>query len=229
MSKNSYHIKKISRENNFIYLFAALTLLLFSTSLLPLIETAWLNTVVEVIMLLVFLLGVRSLETDSSWMRTVYFLVGLMVILVAAKKFVDNPMVLESIHLLILLHFFIGSFRLSVKQIITSKAVDQNMIIGSIVLYLLLGLIWTIIYLFLVMIYPDAFTGIEAVAWQDNFSHVAYYSFVTLTTLGYGDVLPHNSLAEFFVSAEAIVGVFYMAIIVSSLVSARLESRDKVE
>ena len=80
------------------------------------------------------------------------------------------------------------------------------------------------------MIYPDAFIGLEPIAWQENYPRVAYYSFVTLTTLGYGDILPKNSIAEFFVYSEAVVGVFYMAIIVASLVSAGLTyKKDEVD
>ncbi len=59
---------------------------------------------------------------------------------------------------------------------------------------------------------------------------MAYYSFVTLTTLGYGDILPKNHLAEFFAYMEAVVGVFYMAIIVATLVSlgiAKIDKKDK--
>ncbi|RLA58634.1 MAG: two pore domain potassium channel family protein, partial [Epsilonproteobacteria bacterium] len=80
------------------------------------------------------------------------------------------------------------------------------------------------IYLLILAMDPEAFSGIEAANWQQIFARVSYYSFVTLTTLGYGDILPKNHIAEFFVYMEAIIGVFYMAIIVSSLISLRLSS-----
>ncbi|WP_052469918.1 potassium channel family protein [Thiolapillus brandeum] len=48
---------------------------------------------------------------------------------------------------------------------------------------------------------------------------MAYYSFVTLTPLGYGDILPVSQLARFFACMEAIAGLFYMAIVVATLVS----------
>ena len=54
---------------------------------------------------------------------------------------------------------------------------------------------------------------------KDNF---IYFSFVTLTTLGFGDLLPVSPLARFLVYMEAVPGVFYMAIVVSSLVGARM-------
>ncbi|MCV5959457.1 potassium channel family protein, partial [Escherichia coli] len=51
----------------------------------------------------------------------------------------------------------------------------------------------------------------------------AYFSFVTLTTLGYGDISPLTPLAQVVVYLEAITGVFYMAIVVSSLVSSNID------
>ena len=83
------------------------------------------------------------------------------------------------------------------------------------------------IYLLILSFDPQAFSGIEAANWQQTFARVSYYSFVTLTTLGYGDILPTNHIAEFFVYMEAIIGVFYMAIIVASLISLRLSPSTK--
>ena len=113
---------------------------------------------------------------------------------------------------------------LAVKHVLFEGDIDENKIIGSLSLYLLIGLIWSVIYLFLLMVDPSSFSGIEINSWQESFSRVAYYSFVTLTTLGYGDILPTNHVAEFFVYIEAVFGVFYMAIIVSSLISLRLSA-----
>ena len=87
--------------------------------------------------------------------------------------------------------------------------------------FLLLGFIWAIFYLLILEVTPTSFSGIELTTWKENLPEVMYFSFVTLTTLGYGDVLPISPLARFLVYMEAIVGVFYMAIVVSSLVSAK--------
>ena len=92
---------------------------------------------------------------------------------------------------------------------------------------MLFGLVWAVIYMLIMLFDPTAFSGIEVTSWQAGFSRMAYYSFVTLTTLGYGDILPKNHIAEFFAYMEAVIGVFYMAIIVSSLISLRLNSIEK--
>jgi len=123
-----------------------------------------------------------------------------------------------------LLIFFITSYIGAYKQILFTGNIDRNKIIGSISLYLLLGNIWTIIYLVIILIDPTSFSGLEITNWQQGFARVGYYSFVTLTTLGYGDILPHNHIAEFFVYMEAITGIFYIAIVVSSLISLKLNN-----
>jgi voltage-gated potassium channel Kch len=62
---------------------------------------------------------------------------------------------------------------------------------------------------------------VEAANWYDNLPTMTYFSFVTLTTLGYGDISPAKPMAEVLVVLEAITGMFYLAIIVASLVGAR--------
>lgn len=217
----------ISNKNNFIYLLYALILLLFSSAFTHQLKDLLPNNFNELVLVIVFLLGVHSLKSEKSWIWSVYFMAFVTAVLFILKKTVNDSILFEYIHLLIFLSFFVGSFALSAKQILISEHVNKNMIVGSVVLYLLLGLIWTTIYLLIIMIFPDSFNGLEALPWQENFSKVSYYSFVTITTLGYGDISPKNSIAEFFVLSEAVVGVFYMAIIVSSLISARLNSLKK--
>ena len=77
------------------------------------------------------------------------------------------------------------------------------------------------LYLFMAQAIPNAFNGLEQLIWYENFADVAYYSFVTLTTLGYGDISPNVPIARFFVYMEAVVGVFYMAILVASIIGIR--------
>jgi len=217
-------MKDISKENNLIFLLISLVLLLFSMALIHQSELAMFDIINKIIIIFVFVIGVHSLRSDKSWLWAVYFMAFFSAILFSSKIIFDNSLLADYLHLFTFLFFFIGSFMLSFKQILMSASVNKNMIVGSIVLYLLLGLIWTIFYLILLLIYPDAFNNVENLPWRENFSNMSYFSFVTLTTLGYGDISPKNSITQFFVYAEAIVGVFYIAIIVSSLVSARLQS-----
>ncbi|RLA83065.1 MAG: two pore domain potassium channel family protein [Epsilonproteobacteria bacterium] len=216
---------KISHENNFTYLFSALVTLFFSMSALTYIESIWLSNAVEILIVSILFISVRSLKSDKSWKFTVYIMMFFLLIIFISNKIFENTTIIDISHLFILLFFFVGSLRLSYRQILTSKEVNSNMIIGSLVLYFFLALIWATLYLLLLIFFPEGFNGLESLPWKENFSKVIYFSFATLTTLGYGDISPKNPISQFFVYAEAIVGVFYMAIIVSSLVSASLENK----
>jgi len=128
------------------------------------------------------------------------------------------------LHLFVLILFYTWATWLAAKQVLFSGPIDGNKIVGAICIYLLIGLIWSLLYLFLAQTIPGAFNGLEQAVWYDNFADVAYYSFVTLTALGYGDIVPVTPVARFLVYMEAIVGVFYMAILGASLVGVRISA-----
>ncbi|PHS39637.1 MAG: transporter [Sulfurovum sp.] len=214
-------MKKITKQNNFVYLFFSLIIFLFSAAVTVDFPNSAGDDVFSIVTLLMLLLSLKSLQTERTWKRTVYGLIVFFVLLTALGKFFDHQLYVYLI-LITLLVFFIGSFLSAAKQVLTVGDIDGNKIIGSLSLYLLLGLSWAMIYLLLLAMDPQSFSGVEVANWQQGFSRIAYYSFVTLTTLGYGDVLPTTHVSEFFVYMEAIVGVFYMAIIVSSLISLRM-------
>ncbi|WP_415405772.1 potassium channel family protein [Sulfurovum sp. CS9] len=214
-------MKQLTEKNNFVYLFFSLIFFLFSAAVVVEFPGSIGEDIFSIVTMLMLVISIKSLKIERTWKWAVYALIVFYVLLTALGKFFGHQAYIYLI-LMILLIFFIGSFASAAKQVLFVGDIDGNKIIGSLSLYLLLGLMWTVIYLLLLAMDPSAFSGVEAANWQQGFSRIAYYSFVTLTTLGYGDILPTNHVAEFFVYMEAIIGVFYMAIIVSSLISLRL-------
>jgi len=171
------------------------------------------------LMTVVMLLAtIKSINMNIAWKRLIYGWVLFFIMITILNRVFEHKIYVY-IMLIILFIFFVGAFVASAKQILFVNDIDTNKIIGSLTLYLLLGLVWTTVYLIILVTDPTAFSGIDIGSWDQIFSQVAYYSFVTLTTLGYGDILPKNHIAEFFVYMEAIIGVFYMAIIVASLIN----------
>ncbi len=215
--------KSSKNQHNFINLFLSLIFLLFGVSYVNIDTSAWSEEILDVLMIVVILVAVKSLKIDNTWRWTVYALVTIFLLMTAVGKFIDANLHVYLI-LATLLIFFIGAFLIAAKEVLFVGEIDLNSVIGSLSLYLLLGLIWAVIYLILLVAEPSSFSGIEIQSWQQVFPRVIYYSFVTLTTLGYGDILPTTRIAEFFVYMEAVIGVFYMAIIVSSLVSINLST-----
>ncbi|NGX58697.1 MAG: hypothetical protein K940chlam3_01605 [Chlamydiae bacterium] len=97
---------------------------------------------------------------------------------------------------------------------------DIETIFGTISLYILLGLYWANIYQMIAFFRPDAFAfsnpAIEKVL---DWSDFLYYSFVTLTTLGYGDIIPIAPQARSVAMLEAMTGVMFIAVIVSKTIA----------
>ncbi len=214
-------LKTLSRENNFFYLCFALLGLLASSALARQLSGTWGQELFTAVIVLLLFLGTRSLDPSRTLRRTIHgTLLTLLLLGLVSRSKDSRPFDYLSLALMTL--YFLVALRLTARQILFVGRVDANKIVGSLSLYLLLGLIWTMFYLALLTLDPASLQGVEFTNWRASFPRVAYYSFVTLTTLGYGDILPANHLAEFFAYTEAIAGVFYMAIVVASLVSIGL-------
>jgi hypothetical protein len=118
--------------------------------------------------------------------------------------------------------FLFGSAGLIVQSLFNSRSLTFDSIYGAICGYLFLGLAWAMSYSLIEVVEPGSFqispslrTAGEACPPQV----LTYYSFVTLTTVGYGDVTPISPATRTFAWIEAITGQFYLAIIVAGLVS----------
>jgi hypothetical protein len=116
------------------------------------------------------------------------------------------------------------------NSLIRSERVSQDTIVGGICVFLLLGLCFAITFILMTDLDPGAFlegdqpiTRLEV----DSSAHATvllYFSFVTLTTLGYGDVLPHSEMARMFAVTEALMGQLYLVIFMARLVALYLIS-----
>jgi hypothetical protein len=131
-------------------------------------------------------------------------------------------------------HFFflavaLGCFAAIVlKRVFEPGTVTRHRIYGAVCAYLLFGLIWAAAYAFIEQAFPQAFNMASGMGFADKpISRFIYFSFVTLTTVGYGDITAVHPLARTLVIAEALTGQLYPAIIIGSLVSLALQARSK--
>lgn len=124
---------------------------------------------------------------------------------------------------LIYISFNIGRF------LFETEKVTLEMIYASMCLYLMIGLIWTYIYVSIEVNNSGSFSGLlenPAVEASSQFlrSQFSYYSYVTLSTLGYGDISPLTKIARAWATFEAIIGQFYLAIVIARLVGLHITS-----
>ncbi len=103
------------------------------------------------------------------------------------------------------------------EHLLVEQNITGDMIMGSACAFVLLGIIWAYIYYLLEIVQPNSFKAAEPLG--DDLGDFMYYSFVTLTTLGYGDVLAVSKQARGLTILEAIIGQLYLAIMISRLVS----------
>jgi voltage-gated potassium channel len=113
-----------------------------------------------------------------------------------------------------------------ILRAILVKQASGDAIFGAVCGYLLLGIIWSLLYSAVETAFPGSFRlpasrGGDAVTAPDR-GVLSYYSFITLATVGYGDVTPITPLARTLAWIEAVTGQFYLAVLVAGLVGFKV-------
>lgn len=116
---------------------------------------------------------------------------------------------------------------LILSEMLRATEVTHHQILSTVNLYLILGMFWAHIYTMLDWINPQAF-GLRSQG-EHPASHFIYFSFVTLATLGYGDITPKTEFAQRLAITEAIMGQFYAAVVVAYLLSIYIRQKLSAE
>jgi voltage-gated potassium channel Kch len=128
-------------------------------------------------------------------------------------------------------HFMVLMICISIilSVVFRSRRITLDGIFAAFVAYLLLAFAFGLIYNLLIIRSPDHFKG--ALNTNNHFGDAIYFSLVTIATLGYGDIVPATNAARTIATIEAVIGQFYVAVIVAVLVglfiSQRMESELK--
>jgi voltage-gated potassium channel len=123
--------------------------------------------------------------------------------------------------------FLLLAISFTLKQVALSTDISANRLVGAVCVYLLLGVIWAVAYTVLNMIAPGSFQGFVPTEGRSWNSEWLYFSFVTMTTLGYGDISPVTATARALAYMQALFGQLYVAILVAGLVSSYISSRQR--
>jgi hypothetical protein len=120
--------------------------------------------------------------------------------------------------------FFFGAAGVIVKSLFSSRLLSFDSILGAVCGYLYLGLGWAVLNSMMESFQPGSFEVNRSLMASGEPGRLSpqvltYYSFVTLTTVGYGDITPISPATRTFAWMEAVTGQFYLAVIVAALVS----------
>lgn len=215
------------RVDNFTYLTSALVVFLLLGSLASeFIDPDIAGALLEGALILTLATGVWSVRSEKGMFRGGLGLTA-GVLLVTLVGFYLESRGLIAVHHILLLIFFIAATWATVKQVLFSGHVDRNTIVGAICIYLLLGMIWALLFALLEGLVPGSFKGLSNEGTNVIFMDLLYFSFVSLTTMGFGDITPTLPLARYLTFMEGIVGQLYLAIMISSLVGVRVANRNR--
>ncbi|USD63749.1 two pore domain potassium channel family protein [Vibrio sp. SCSIO 43140] len=217
-------MKLMSKDDNFFFLLGSLLVLFFMSAMVHQFKDDAQDYVLALIILCMStsIVGVHRKQTFyRSW-----YAVMITVAVISGVFSLFDDYDLSLVTLFSLLFFVLAQTYSALKQVMMPTKVTLNQIVGSICVYLLFGLSFAFIYLIQLELFEAPFNGLEAKPWLDNLFDVIYFSFITLTTVGYGDVSPALAIPRFFVFLESITGSFYLAIMVASLVSSHLAQKD---
>jgi hypothetical protein len=117
--------------------------------------------------------------------------------------------------------FFLFTVIIIVSFVFRERVVTINVIYSSIVVYLLIAIMWSFVFSVLESIHPGSFKIGKDQIEVGRFLFI-YYSFVTITTLGYGDISPITAPANSFSYLEAVTGQLYIAILIARLVGMHI-------
>ena len=111
---------------------------------------------------------------------------------------------------------------LIMQQVFRPGPITTRRVQGSVAVYLLLGLLWSVWYEIAELLQPGSFRVMSQTG-EATLPQLAYFSFTTLTTLGLGDIIPLRALARSLVMLEALVGQLFPVILIARLVSMEIE------
>jgi len=223
MTKKSHNQPGWFHVNRFSFLLISIILFMI---LRPFVEDlVGLSFLMEIFVTAILLSGIYAVSEDR--ISLVFALVTGLPALLASWFFQ-----IFKIPALVLIHqiggglFFATAAIIIVRHLINQKVVTVDLIWGAVCGYFLIGFMWGDIFSLLETIQPGSFNLGEQGA--PDIDSLIYFSFVTLATLGYGDIVPLTKQAQSLAIVETIMGQMYLAVNIAALVAIRIsQSRNK--
>ena len=200
----------------------------------------WLLTLLTILMLLIMFVIIPVQAAGITAFREIA-LIALVAIIAGAMVISINPMALAVMLLAFITNLFAIGFRpfsydvqivaacwliitltlggVVGRAVFGRGRVTYHRIVGAVLLYLLIALVFMMLFSFIGASFDDAFRGLTFEYDSALANRLMYFSFVTLTSIGYGDIVPVHPLAQSLCSLEAIIGQLYPAILLARLVT----------
>jgi hypothetical protein len=198
--------------------------LLFTLAFNPLIDTLRVNPgTLELPLAVNMLAGVLSLP--AGWLRNGLALFAVVAMLgrAAPEAVIAPTLATASLALSSLIALLVAAHAL--RFALRARTVDREHVYAALSAYILAGLFFGVLYWSMETAWPNSFADPAGTGAPTRLSSTIYFSFVTIATLGYGDIVPRTDAARGLAVAEAVGGQLYLAVLIARLVSAHVQGR----
>ena len=204
-----------------IILLSSLLVLIFLMPVIPL-DAPLLS---RILLGLVVISGLLAADFSSSMFRILVLFAIAVLAVTGLSLFFNESDTLTYITFFLNTVFFILITIALVTHVAGAEDVHTSTLLCAVNSYLLIGLSLSMLFIILDLIVPNSFNlvGDES----NKFSTFLYYGFVTLTTLGYGDILPLTPLARSLATFTALFGQLYLVIIMAFLIGKYLNAKNQ--
>jgi hypothetical protein len=219
--KKSLSLKEIYFRRRFFILFVSLLAFIL---VIPLVEGfVGIRMVWNIFLTGILLSGVHAVSEKKRNVYIASLLALPMLVYLWSAYFMESNRYVVIVGSLCGVLFFAYMIVNILGFIYRQEEVRRDLIAGAAVVYLLMAIMWTFIYRVIETAHPGSFT----VSTTDIYERMRfiYFSLVTITTLGYGDIVPQTSLASSLATLEAVVGQLYLVTTVAWLVGVRVTQR----
>ncbi len=222
LGKHTHSLQRLWREERYTVLLASIFIYVILTLLLP--QKWWGHVLLDAI----FLVLVFSVVFETARIKSLFSFLGFLGILAIVGHTISilwrGSPVARSILAISSMLFIAAAIHKISKKVLGSKVVTGDTIRGAIIIYLFIGSLFSSIYILIEIVSPGSFlitnsAGHPVTSSISDISRLfGYFSFVTLTTLGYGDIIPIKELSRTMAWIEAFTGQIYLAVIIARLV-----------
>ena len=210
------------KEARFPILFASIILFFIGVNTFHFIDVAF-----RVNLLTSIILGasVFTVAGDKKIYYTAFITGSLFILLRWLSGFQNtNTNVYLSLSILFLLIFFALLFKAILVYILECKRINSNVILGVISAHLMIGILFTFIFVFIFSLDP---TGTINFSNEPDFAEFLYFSMITLTTIGYGDITPISDIARLTSYSLAVIGQLYIGIVMALIIGKFLQGQNQ--
>jgi hypothetical protein len=219
-------LKTVLRGEN--WLDVSLYLLFISFFIAPFIDSVPVRLLTSLLFSLVMIAGVVSMSRRPAIRFTAGILACLAIFLRWLRHIMPTPLIIK-LGTMAVLVFMVMLALVTLIKVFGKGPVTAHRVNGAIAVYLLIGMTWGLLYGLLDQALPNAFNlpPLGDAFTPERQETLTYFSFITLTTLGYGDITPTHEISRMFVVIEGLIGQLYPATLLARLVSLEIMHREK--